>query len=60
MVGNSTSPSPTRDSEHTQLMGKSATMTLFVDKVDCFAGSEKDCSSKGSALEDKSIFRISL
>lgn len=29
MLGNSMSPSPARDSEHTQLMGKSATMTLF-------------------------------
>lgn len=29
MLGNSMSPSPACDSEHTQLMGKSATMTFF-------------------------------
>lgn len=60
MLGDSMSPSPARDSEHTQLMGKSATMTLFVDKVVSSAGLEWDCSSKSSALQDQSLLCISL
>lgn len=35
---------------HSQLMGKSATMTLFVDKVVCFSLSVWACSSESSAL----------
>lgn len=41
---------PQHNSEHSQLMGKSATMTLCVDKVVCFSVSVWDYSSESIAL----------